>query len=110
MPTATQTAMRDALTAMEQALVDLARAYHQYEAGYQAAAREVYLRTPPPAHVDQRVYELDHAIGLTRVDTALASRLRTVGLQEVLNHPGTAGLGAEWVATLSAEVDKAVVI
>src|SRR6266850_3524230 len=103
MPTATQTAMRDALTAMEQALVDLARAYHQYEAGYQAAAREVYLRAPTPEHADQRVHGLDHAIGLTRVDRAIASRLRTVGLQPVLEQPLGDAFGPEWVATLSAE-------
>ena len=102
--TTTQDTMVAALAAMEDAVQRLAAAYAQYQVAYQQTTRELYAAPGP-----ERLADVAHAIGVERVDKALAMRLTALGLEQILSYaPALGPAGPDWIQPLTAQIQKRV--
>src|SRR5207237_1316788 len=93
-----------ALGAIDDGLAQLAAGFMAFRAANQSVSRAVF-----HARGQGEQFTLEHAIGITRVLELIVRRMRTLGLEMVLDQARTSGgLDDTIVATLALKIREAV--
>jgi hypothetical protein len=95
----TATSMVNALTAMERFVTELGAAYATYRDACLDGQRAEYAARG-------RTDDYEHAVGLERVDKALAARMAELGLGSVLDQPHLSAVGSDWTSSFSGHITR----